>query len=68
MGAGRGFERILAIAIVAGILLGCVLVSNGETAPAYPTKAVTLIVPYPPGGRTDLCGRVVAQYLKDALG
>src|SRR6185437_509876 len=27
-----------------------------------------LIVPYPPGGRTDLTGRAVAQYLKTELG
>jgi tripartite-type tricarboxylate transporter receptor subunit TctC len=27
-----------------------------------------MIVPYPAGGRTDLCGRVVAEYLKAELG
>lgn len=33
----------------------------------YPTQAVTFIVPFPPGGRTDLTARIVAQYLKNYL-
>jgi tripartite-type tricarboxylate transporter receptor subunit TctC len=37
-------------------------------AQAYPTRVVTMIVPYPPGGATDVIGRVVAQKLSDALG
>ncbi|MFT3800209.1 MAG: tripartite tricarboxylate transporter substrate binding protein [Burkholderiaceae bacterium] len=35
---------------------------------AYPSHAVTLVVPYPPGGATDVIGRVVAQHLSGALG
>ena len=34
----------------------------------YPTKAIRFVVPFAPGGGTDLIGRVVAQYLHDALG
>jgi tripartite-type tricarboxylate transporter receptor subunit TctC len=34
----------------------------------YPAKPVSLVVPYPAGGRTDLTGRAVAQYLKGELG
>ena len=37
-------------------------------AQSYPAKPVSLIVPYPPGGRTDLTARAVAKALKDALG
>lgn len=34
----------------------------------YPTRPITLIVPYPPGGGVDLIGRLVAQQLTAALG
>jgi tripartite-type tricarboxylate transporter receptor subunit TctC len=35
---------------------------------AYPEKTINLIVPFPPGGRTDLTGRLVAQHLQQHLG
>src|SRR5258708_9208475 len=34
----------------------------------YPPKPVTMIVPFPAGGRTDVIGRVVAQHLSKYLG
>jgi tripartite-type tricarboxylate transporter receptor subunit TctC len=34
----------------------------------YPSRPVRLIVPYPPGGPTDLIGRVVAELLTKRLG
>jgi len=37
-------------------------------AQAYPTKGIQLIVPFPPGGSTDLTGRVVASYLSKKWG
>lgn len=37
-------------------------------AQAYPAKTVTVIVPYPPGGATDIIGRVLAQKLSERLG
>lgn len=48
------------------IILGfaCVPVSGQN----YPVKPVRLIVPYPPGGPTDLVGRSVGQKLTEAWG
>ena len=38
------------------------------SAQAWPSKPMRLIVPFPPGGPTDLIGRTAAKILSDALG
>ncbi|KRB68043.1 Bug family tripartite tricarboxylate transporter substrate binding protein [Noviherbaspirillum sp. Root189] len=35
---------------------------------AYPSKPITLIVPFPPGGPTDLVARVLAQKMGEQMG
>lgn len=35
---------------------------------AYPSRPVRFIVPFPPGGGTDIVGRVIGQKLADTLG
>ena len=35
---------------------------------AYPSKAVRMIIPYPPGGAVDLTGRLLQQAIAAALG
>jgi tripartite-type tricarboxylate transporter receptor subunit TctC len=53
----------LAVALVAGVL------ACGPTlAQSWPTKPVKLIIPFPPGGATDILGRVMAQKPGDQLG
>jgi len=44
------------------------LMSGVALAQTYPTKPVRMIVPFPPGGATDLLARVVAQKLSESLG
>lgn len=39
-----------------------------SAAAAYPEKSVRMIVPYPPGGITDIVGRAVAERLSKTLG
>lgn len=41
---------------------------ESAAAADYPARAISLIVPFPPGGGVDTVGRVIAQKLTDALG
>jgi tripartite-type tricarboxylate transporter receptor subunit TctC len=50
------------------VLLGCLLTAASAHADTYPSKPITLIVPFPPGGTTDLIARVVADKLAKELG
>ena len=62
-------------AFLAGLLLaGATVASPAQTASAtpapsaYPNKPVKVIVPYPPGGPTDIVARVVFQQVSAATG
>jgi tripartite-type tricarboxylate transporter receptor subunit TctC len=37
-------------------------------AQTYPSRPITMIVPFPPGGPTDAVGRIVAEQMKTSLG
>jgi tripartite-type tricarboxylate transporter receptor subunit TctC len=41
---------------------------RGAGAAAYPERAITLIVPFAPGGSTDILARLVSDHLQRALG
>ena len=40
---------------------------TGAGAADYPNRPITLVVPYPPGGSTDLAARVYADFLEKLL-
>lgn len=51
------------------IAIGSVLAAMGaHAAETFPNRPLRMIIPFPPGGGTDIMGRIVAQRLTDALG
>src|SRR5689334_14692956 len=49
-------------------LLFCILAAAPAVAQDYPAKPVKILVPYGPGGATDIIARIVAQRLTESLG
>lgn len=45
-----------------------ILSFSGLVHAAYPDRSIKLIVPYPPGGATDVIGRILAKNLSESLG
>ena len=59
-----GMKRLL---LILG-LFTALLANAAAQSQAYPSKPVRLIVPFAPGGTTDVLARLVAQKLTDSLG
>ena len=57
--------RITRRAAIAGAMLPW---AARAQAPEWPSRPVRFIVPYPPGGPTDIMGRIVAQAVQGPLG
>jgi tripartite-type tricarboxylate transporter receptor subunit TctC len=53
-------------AFAAGLLLALPLSAAAQEP--YPNRTITMIVPFPAGGTTDVVGRVVAEGLRQVLG
>src|SRR5262245_66595028 len=51
-------------------VLGCALLAVIQTAAAqnFPSRPLTLVVPFAAGGPSDVAGRIVAQGLNEKLG
>lgn len=55
-------------ALIVALLGGVFPLAGAWGADAYPTRAIRLIVPYPPGGAGDIVGRMLGAKLTEALG
>lgn len=58
------FNQFLVRALIA---IG-LLVQSYACSAAFPERRVTIVVPYPPGGSTDIFARSIAYYLSQLWG
>lgn len=60
------FQRFAALA--GSLAFAASLATGAAHAADYPERDITMVVPFPPGGTTDIVGRLVAVNLSKALG
>ena len=60
-------SKLLPAIVLAAVASGIVAAPT-VSAQSYPSKPVTIIVPFPPGGTTDVLARTVAQKLNETWG
>lgn len=58
--------KTLGTALLAGILFASFHAFQAFAADAYPGRAIRIVIPFPPGGPTDVYGRLVARHLSEA--
>ncbi len=59
-------SRILLAAIIAGFAFGGA--APKAVAQSYPSRPITLIVPFPPGGSTGIVARIIGEKMSETLG
>jgi tripartite-type tricarboxylate transporter receptor subunit TctC len=62
-----GHKRRIFVAVAVLLLFWLAAMVNVEAKEVYPSKPITLIVPFPPGGSTDVAARTMAVYMGKAL-
>ena len=55
--------RALVVAFAASLAL-----ASPSFAQSYPTRSITMIVPFAPGGPADVLGRLIGQKMSEDLG
>ncbi len=65
---GKSLRAVAQGAMLTAGLGAAIALPQTAVAQAYPTKALRMIVPFAPGGGTDILGRLMAAKLGEALG
>ncbi len=60
--------RVMVIWGVVILVFAALVPTYTESAEKYPSRTITFVVGFPPGGSTDLTGRVISEMLKNKLG
>jgi len=68
----RGWSRLMrslnaSLCVLAFVLSFCGGVEYGRAQP-WPSRTITLVIPFPPGGSTSIVGRVIADKMSQLLG
>ncbi len=63
----HSFKMALTSKIACGVALAACCLAGNALAADYPTRAIRWIVPYVPGGTTDIVARIMAQRLSERL-
>jgi len=61
-------KKKLRTLIAAALALAAAIVAHAALAQSYPSKAIRLVSPFPPGGSVDVVGRLLAAKLSESLG
>src|SRR6476620_6223382 len=54
--------------LAAPFLAASILAAGSASAQTYPSRPITLVVPYPPGGATDAIARIIQDSMSQSLG
>ena len=63
-----GLSRTVVFGGLVAVMLCAQATSVAQTASAFPNQPIRMVVPYPPGGPTDITARVVAAEMSKTIG
>ena len=68
VGRLSGLSRTVVLGGLVAVMLCAQATSVAQTASSFPNQPVRMVVPYPPGGPTDITARVVAAEMSKTIG